>query len=142
MKLLSYYEQYPLYKRELAALDGRLQILARDGNADPAERAWILRRADELRGKMEGIRRTLARHAAPPDAERRESLRLTDERLFLECRYIQGMTVEKAAEAMCVSRDTAFRIRRRLAEKEMPPSEPSVRTVRRSCRAAADSERA
>lgn len=97
MKLLSYYEQYPLYKRELAALDGRLQILARDGNADPAERAWILRRADELRGKMEGIRRTLARHAAPPDADRRESLRLTDERLFLECRYIQGMTVEKAA---------------------------------------------
>ena len=47
----------------------------------------------------------------------REAAKRADEKLFLTYRYVHGMTMERAAEEMCVSRDTIYRIRRRIAEK-------------------------
>lgn len=47
----------------------------------------------------------------------REAAKRSDERLFLTYRYVHGMTMEETAEEMNVSRDTVYRIRRRLADK-------------------------
>lgn len=44
----------------------------------------------------------------------KEACRLSDERLFLTYRYLHDMTMEQTAEAMHVSRDTVYRIRRRI----------------------------
>ena len=40
----------------------------------------------------------------------------SDERLFLRCRYIDGYTIEKTAAVLNISRDTAYRINRRVKE--------------------------
>ncbi len=53
----------------------------------------------------------------------REALRHADERLFLAHRYILGMTMEATAEAMGVSRDTVYRIRRRIVARGAVPPE-------------------
>ncbi len=45
----------------------------------------------------------------------REAAKRADEKLFLTYRYIHDMTMEETAEEMCVSRDTVYRIRRRIA---------------------------
>jgi DNA-directed RNA polymerase specialized sigma subunit len=47
----------------------------------------------------------------------REACRLSDERLFLTYRYLHDMTMEQTAEAMHVSRDTVYRIRRRIVAR-------------------------
>ena len=43
----------------------------------------------------------------------------SDEHLFIRCRYINGYTMDKTAEAMNVSRDTAYRISRRVKDTLM-----------------------
>ena len=45
----------------------------------------------------------------------REAAKRADEKLFLTYRYVHNMTMEETAEEMCVSRDTVYRIRRRIA---------------------------
>lgn len=116
MNLLHYFERYPLCKKELTALEGRLSLLPCAGE----ERSRLERRLDETRAEMDEIRQTLARlYAESPGGGLRERYKRSDEKHFLECRYLQGLTVEKTAEVLCVSRDTAFRIRRRLAAKEL-----------------------
>ena len=44
----------------------------------------------------------------------KDASRLSDERLFLTYRYLHDLTMEQTAEAMHVSRDTVYRIRRRI----------------------------
>ena len=44
----------------------------------------------------------------------KEACKLSDERLFLTYRYLHDLTMEQTAEAMNVSRDTVYRIRRRI----------------------------
>ena len=118
MKLLDYYERYPLRKREIDRLEGLLRSLP---NEEHEEREWLLRQIEDARAEMEEIRMTLTHYAdLPANAGWRERYHRSNEKLFLECRFIQGFTVEKTAEVMCVSRDTAFRIRRRLAKLEIP----------------------
>ncbi len=51
----------------------------------------------------------------------REAQRLGDERLFLAYRYIYGLTMESTAAAMHISRDTVYRIRRRIEARGAVP---------------------
>lgn len=50
-------------------------------------------------------------------ASPREAVRRADERLFLACHYIKGLTMEETAAEMHVSRDTVYRIRRRILSR-------------------------
>ena len=59
-------------------------------------------------------------HYIPSDAPQNEVRRLADEKLFLSLRYICGMTMIETAFAMCVSRDTVYRIRRRVLTRKLP----------------------
>lgn len=43
--------------------------------------------------------------------------RQSDEQLFLKLRYVQDLTIDETAEAMFISRDTAYRIRRRITRR-------------------------
>ena len=56
-------------------------------------------------------------HMVESAKDPREACRLSDERLFLTYRYFHGMTMEQTAEAMHVSRDTVYRIRRRIVAR-------------------------
>lgn len=48
----------------------------------------------------------------------KEACKLSDERLFLTYRYLHDLTMEQTAEAMHVSRDTVYRIRRRIIARK------------------------
>lgn len=52
----------------------------------------------------------------------KDACRLSDERLFLTYRYLHDLTMEQTAEAMHVSRDTVYRIRRRIIERSNTPN--------------------
>lgn len=58
----------------------------------------------------------------PSGIDRRTEYRLTDEKEFIHLHCIEGISVEQTADRMCISRDTAYRIRRRLCKKEAPNS--------------------
>ena len=62
---------------------------------------------------------SLLEHYIPEGIDRRTEYRLTDEKEFIRLHCILGNTVEQTAERMCISRDTAYRIRRRLCAKEV-----------------------
>lgn len=62
---------------------------------------------------------SLLEHYIPEGIDRRTEYRLTDEKEFIRLHCIQGNSVEQTAEHMCISRDTAYRIRRRLCAKEV-----------------------
>lgn len=47
----------------------------------------------------------------------RDALQKAEERLFLACHYINGLPMESTAAAMGISRDTAYRIRRRVMSR-------------------------
>ena len=72
-----------------------------------------------VRSKIEEAEYKLA-HYIPVDAPQSEIRRLADEKLFLSLRYICGMTMIETAFAMCVSRDTVYRIRRRVLTRKPP----------------------
>ena len=47
----------------------------------------------------------------------RDALNQAQERLFLACHYIKGLSIESTASAMGLSRDTVYRIRRRIVAR-------------------------
>ena len=53
----------------------------------------------------------------------RDALQRAEERLFLACHYINGFSMESTASAMNVSRDTIYRIRRRIVARGEIPKE-------------------
>ena len=53
----------------------------------------------------------------------KDALQRAEERLFLACHYINGLSIESTANTMGVSRDTAYRIRRRIMARGEIPEE-------------------
>lgn len=53
----------------------------------------------------------------------KDALQRADERLFLACHYINGLSMEATADQMCISRDTVYRIRRRIMQRGAIPTE-------------------
>ncbi len=99
MNLLEYFKLYPLIRMHV--------------NAPNASEAMV----NEL-----SVMDSVLNDYIPSGIDRRTEYRLTDEKEFIHLHCIEGISVEQAADRMCISRDTAYRIRRRLCKKEAPNS--------------------
>jgi hypothetical protein len=96
MNLLEYFKQYPIL----------------------SEKADDVLVSDATKAELSQMDTLLANYV-PAGIDRRTEYRLSDEKEFIHLHCIQGISVEQAAERMCISRDTAYRIRRRLCAKEV-----------------------
>lgn len=115
MNWISYFEKYNSDRKLLEAIN--LEIDRIEHSAAGTERLPKLRgaaqslqqstlRAEDL---LEGY---IAAASGPRDAAKR-----AQEQLYLCLRYQQELTMEATAEAMDISRDTAYRIRRRILDR-------------------------
>ena len=96
MNFLEYFKLYPVFRDQL-----------RYSDAAPA-----------LQSALDEMETMLAQYI-PENTDRRTEYRLSDEKAFIKLHCIEGKSVEKTAEDMCISRDTAYRIRRRLCNKQI-----------------------
>ncbi len=98
------------FRNEAAALpENSLRLTAVNDSIRRAERS------------VHAAERILARYGEGV-TNLREAQRLGDERLFLAYRYIYGLTMESTAAAMHISRDTVYRIRRRIEARGAVPN--------------------
>lgn len=74
----------------------------------------VLEAISELETSLGDTEKELDSYVASASTPR-EAAKRADEKLFLTYRYVHDMTMEETAEEMCVSRDTVYRIRRRIA---------------------------
>lgn len=117
---ITYMEEYKCNKTllenlervELSEDDAGLYGSNDESSALAIDVASITHRVKEAEDKLDRY--------IPDDAPPHEICRLADEKLFLSLRYICGMTMIEAAYAMCVSRDTVYRIRRRVLGRKLP----------------------
>ncbi len=110
MNTLQYYEQYRTLCGQAALLQGQLQF---GGGADEA----LLLRLESIEREKREIEDSLTRYVPYPLAAR-PYYRALEEQEFLFYRCIKGLTMKQTAQLMCVSRDTVYRIRRRIAKGE------------------------
>lgn len=103
MNFLEYFKLYPVFRDQLCYSD-----------AAPA-----------LQCALNEMETMLARYI-PENVDRRTEYRLSDEKTFIKLHCIEGKSVEKTAEDMCISRDTAYRIRRRLCNKQIDGCLPAA----------------
>ena len=112
MNTLKYYEKYRDLTKRIALIQGQLHFFS--GNE---ERADLCAQLDECVCAQKEIERNLENYI-PYALPCRSYYRALEEREFLFYRCIKGLTMEQTAELMCVSRDTVYRIRRRIANHE------------------------
>lgn len=110
------FEKYRSDKMLLETRRSQLKILLDDyGYArDDSRVAPVIHAISELEISLEDTENELDSYVANASTPR-EAAKRADEKLFLTYRYIHNMTMEETAEEMCVSRDTVYRIRRRIA---------------------------
>lgn len=113
-KSLSYFEKYRSLKKLCEIKSEKIKSLDPDDGFEEAMR--LKEEIQSHKKEMEEIKHAIDTYV-PPDVSPRVAVQMNDERIFLECRYIHGLTMEKTADAMCVSRDTAYRIRRRIVSR-------------------------
>ena len=97
MNLLEYFKLYPLFSARVQSSDASGALMSELSVMNALLDAYI-----------------------PKGIDRRTEYRLTDEKEFIHHHCIEGKSVEETAETMCISRDTAYRIRRRLCTKDAP----------------------
>ncbi len=114
---LNLFEKYRIDRRLLDIYRDELASLAENSRRRPALELAIARTERFLHA----AERLLA-HYGDNATTSREALRYADERLFLAFRYLHGLTMEAAAVEMGISRDTVYRIRRRIQERGSVPS--------------------
>ncbi|MGM9636988.1 MAG: sigma factor-like helix-turn-helix DNA-binding protein [Eubacteriales bacterium] len=115
MNWICYFEKYKSDRKLLDAIELEIFRLERQGN--DRERLRKLRQTSEtLRAGILRVEELLEGYVAAAKTPKEASLR-AQEQLFLCLRYQQDMTMEQTAEAMDVSRDTAYRIRKRIVAR-------------------------
>lgn len=136
MKALAYFDTTRTIRKTLDIVNTQLERPPRSTLKHPqkpeleAERIRMLLERKDLCYKQLAEIEDAIRHYIPEKPAFRSSrarYRLADEQMYLDCRYLQGMTIEETADAMAISRDTAYRIRRRIAEKELDPKTHRLR---------------
>ena len=136
MKALAYFDQVRTIRKTIDLVEMQLMRPTHSARKRPLPDEAEALRLSLLRERLELCHRQLAeieqaiREYLPRDRQFqhcRDRYQLADEQLYLDCRYIQGMTIEETAEAMAISRDTAYRIRRRIALKELDPKTHRLR---------------
>lgn len=110
MNTLAYYENYQIFSSEISVLEGQLQFAS-------SPDAVLLERLQLCKNHQKQIEESL-RNYIPYPLSARNHYKALEEQEFLFYRCIKGFTMSKTAELMSVSRDTAYRIRRRIASKE------------------------
>lgn len=112
MNWICYFEKYNSDRKLLDAIELEIFRLERQGNDQ--ERLHKLRQsAETLQAGILRVEELLDGYVAAAKTPKEAALR-AQEQLFLCLRYQQEMTMEQTAEAMDVSRDTAYRIRKRI----------------------------
>ena len=120
MRIYAFFASYPALKKIYNTKQCEFEIYNRRLNRTPhdnARRAALLAEITELESRLGEIRDALDTYQSDnlsPNGSHREAKRLLDERMFIECHFINGLTMEQSAEAMEISRDTVFRISRRV----------------------------
>lgn len=113
---ISLFEKYKIDRRLLLSYRAELSTLSHD-----SPRYLPLSQTVELLEKklrfIEGLLDGYDNAPATP----REAVRRSEERLFLTYHYLRGMTMEATAEEMRISRDTVYRIRRRILSRNDAP---------------------
>lgn len=114
MNWLTYFEKYSSDRKLLCAVEEEITKLERFGKE--SGRLMLLRAtADDLRSSINDVERFLDNYVSSAN-DPREAGKRAQEKLFISLRYRQDMSIEATAEAMGVSRDTAYRVRRRIAD--------------------------
>jgi DNA-directed RNA polymerase specialized sigma subunit len=110
------FENYRSDQTLLATLNTQLRVLLDDYgySRENAQVVPVIRTITELEDSLAEAERSLNEYVKSASTPREAAKRL-DEKLFLTYRYMHGMTMEETAEEMSVSRDTVYRIKRRLA---------------------------
>lgn len=109
------------YRVDRRLLDLRLHELAALSPHSP-KRPALLSSVQCVEQDLHAAERALARYGDASTTPR-DALHRADERLFLAYRYLCGLTMEKTALAMCISRDSVYRIRRRVVARGEIPAE-------------------
>lgn len=115
MKALYYFDRYRLLQMQDSVLSVQNEDICLTEHADALNREQL----EKIRAEMREIELAIQSYV-PPRLFGKEKQQAIEEQLFLQCRYLRGLTLEKTAEALHVSRDTVYRIRRRIAAKDLP----------------------
>lgn len=110
---------FEIYKIDRRLRDSYLREL-HTLSSDSPRALTFSRTIEQLEKKLRYIEALLAEYDASP-ATPREAVRRSEERLFLTYHYIRGMSMEATAEEMKISRDTVYRIRRRIIARGTAP---------------------
>lgn len=115
---INLFEKYRVDRRLLELYRNELRSLSDHSRYRPSIEEAIL----HIERIVHATERILA-HYGEGALTHREALRFADERLFLAYRYLYGLTMEATASEMGISRDTVYRIRRRIIAKgAVPPA--------------------
>lgn len=115
---INLFEKYRIDRRLLELHREELAPLSPNAPRRPSLEASVHR----LEHDVHAAERVLARYGEGADSAR-DALRRADERLFLAYHYIRGLTMEDTALKMCLSRDSVYRIRRRIIARGEIPAE-------------------
>lgn len=115
---LNLFEKYRIDRRVLELYRDELASLSQDSRRRAPLKEAIVR----VEKNVHAAERILA-HYGDGILSPREALRFADERLFLAYRYVYGLTMEATALEMGISRDTVYRIRRRIVARGAVPPE-------------------
>jgi hypothetical protein len=115
---ITLFEKYRIDRRLLKL---HLQELSALSEKSP-RRAVLQKEIEQIKSDLHGAECILARYGDTADSAR-DALRQADERLFLAFHYVRGFTMERTAEEMCISRDSIYRIRRRVISRGEIPEE-------------------
>jgi hypothetical protein len=111
-----YFEYYKVYERIYQILQAELHA----SDTPETRRQQITAELQLLTASMQSICDAIAGYVPKFPPPKYSPLKQADDRTFLHCRYILGLTMEQTAEQMHISRDTAYRIRRRIAQTYRP----------------------
>ncbi|MBQ8287271.1 MAG: sigma-70 family RNA polymerase sigma factor [Clostridia bacterium] len=115
---LNLFEKYRVDRRVLDLYRDELASLAEN-----SRRRAALEESIRIAERNTHAAERLLAHYGDGVLSPREALHYADERLFLAYRYLYGLTMEATAIEMNVSRDTVYRIRRRIVARGAVPAE-------------------
>lgn len=113
---ISLFETYKIDGRLLASYQRELSTLSNDS----PRRQPLISVIEKIEKKQRALEALLDVYD-DRSTSAREAVRRSEERLFLTYHYVRGMTMEETADEMKVSRDTVYRIRRRIVSRADAP---------------------
>ncbi len=117
---ISLFEKYKIDRRLLDSYLCELNTLP----ASSPRHFSLCKTIDLLEKNLRSTEQLLNRYNSSPLTPK-EAVQRSEERLFLTYHYIRCMTMEETAEEMRISRDTVYRIRRRILERGAVPDSPT-----------------